>query len=94
MPGAPLVAPSDRLDPARFVPIVDTSASNGSLWVRDLLQVALLFASMPSTGRTAIVREDAPGGGATVVRPWFDGRALVSTGLDVALPRFRHADAA
>lgn len=69
--GAPPVASSDRLDPARFAPILDASAANGALWVRDPLQVALLFASQPSTGRTAVVREDAPGGAATVVRLWF-----------------------
>lgn len=72
VPGAPPVASSDRLDPARFAPILDASAANGALWVRDPVQVALLFASTPSTGRTAIVRDDAPGGGATTVRLWFD----------------------
>lgn len=72
VPGAPPVASSDRLDPTRFAPILDASAANGAPWVRDPVQVALLFASTPSTGRTAIVREDAPGGGATVVRLWFD----------------------
>lgn len=70
--GAPPVASSDRLDPARFAPIVDASAANGARWVRDPLHVALLFASQSSTGRTAVVREDAPGGAATVVRLWFD----------------------
>jgi heat shock protein HslJ len=71
--GAPPVASSDRLDPSRFAPIVAASAANGALWVRDPLQVALLFASMPSSGRTAVVREDVPAGDATVVRLWFDG---------------------
>lgn len=71
--GAPPVASSDRLDPTRFAPIIAASASNGALWVHDPLQVALLFASQPSTGQTTIVRADAPGGGATVVRLWFDG---------------------
>ncbi len=73
VPGAPPVASSDRLDPSRFAPIVDASASNGAAWVRDPLQVALLFASTASTGRTSIVREDEAGGDATVVRLWFDG---------------------
>ena len=41
--------------------------------MRDPLQVALLFASQPSTGRTVVVRDDAPGGTATIVRLWFDG---------------------
>ena len=72
VPGAPPVASSDRLDPSRFAPILAASAANGALWVRDPLQVALLFASMPSTGRTTIVREDVPAGDATVVRLWFD----------------------
>lgn len=70
--GAPPVASSDRLDPSRFAPILEASAANGALWVRDPLHVALLFAAQPSTARTAVVREDAPGGASTVVRLWFD----------------------
>ena len=92
IPGAPPVASSDRLDPSRFAPILAASAANGALWVRDPLQVALLFASMPSTGRTAIVREDLPAGDATVVRLWFDdlpGDALRGRWFELRLERTR-----
>lgn len=72
VPGAPPVVSSDRLDTTRFNPIIDASASHGAHWVRDPLQVAMLFASLPSTGRTAIAREDTHDGAASVVRLWFD----------------------
>lgn len=72
VPGAPALASSDRLDPARFAPIVEASAANRAAWVRDPLQVALLFVDTPSSGRSAVVRADtAPD--ATTVRVWFDG---------------------
>ena len=90
VPGAPPVASSDRLDPSRFAPILAASAANGALWVRDPLQVALLFASMPSTGRTAVVREDVPAGDATVVRLWFDdlpGDAIRGRWFELRLER-------
>lgn len=73
IPGTPPVASSDRLDPSRFAAAVDASAANGAHWVRDPLQVALLFVDDASTVRTTIVRDEMPGGAATVVRFWFDG---------------------
>lgn len=72
VPGAPALASADRLDPARFAPIVEASAASGAAWVRDPLQVALLFVDTPSTGRSAVVRADAAPD-ATTVRMWFDG---------------------
>ncbi len=73
VPGAPPVASSDRLDPSRFAAAVDASAANGAHWVRDPVQVAQLFVDDASTVRTTIVRDELPGGAATVVRFWFDG---------------------
>jgi hypothetical protein len=73
VPGAPRLASSDRLDPSRFAAAVDASSANGASWVRDPVQVALLFVDEPSTARTAIVREDRPQGAETLVRVWLDG---------------------
>lgn len=70
--GAPPVASSQALDPARFAPIVDASAASRAAWVRDPLQVALVFVATESTGRSTVVRQDARDG-ATTVRLWFDG---------------------
>lgn len=70
--GAPPVASSQALDPARFAPIVEASAASRAAWVRDPLQVALLFVATESTGRSTVVRQDAADG-ATTVRLWFDG---------------------
>jgi heat shock protein HslJ len=93
VPGAPPLASFDRLDPTRFAAAVDASAANRAAWVRDPLQVALLFVDTPSSGRTTVVREDVGGGedpGATVVRMWFDGQlddALRARWFEVALTR-------
>lgn len=73
VPGTPPVASSDRLDPSRFAAAVDASAANGAHWVRDPLQVALLFVDDASTARTTIVRDELPGDATTVVRFWFGG---------------------
>jgi heat shock protein HslJ len=70
--GAPPLASSQALDPARFAPIVEASAASRAAWVRDPLQVALLFVATESTGRSTVVRQDAADG-ATTVRLWFDG---------------------
>jgi heat shock protein HslJ len=72
MPGAPPVASSQALDPTRFVPIIDASAASRAAWVRDPLQVALLFVATESTERSTVVRHDTRDG-ATTVRLWFDG---------------------
>ncbi len=69
--GAPPVASSQALDPARFAPIVDASAASRAAWVRDPLQVALLFVATESTGSSTVVRQDAADG-VTTVRMWFD----------------------
>lgn len=72
VPGAPPVASSQALDPSRFAPIIETSAASRAAWVRDPLQVALLFVATESTGRSTVVRQDVTDG-ATIVRLWFDG---------------------
>lgn len=69
--GAPPVASSQALDPARFAPIIDASAASRAAWVRDPLQVALLFVATESTGRSTVVRQDVADG-ATTVRLFFD----------------------
>jgi heat shock protein HslJ len=70
--GAPPLASSQALDPARFAPIVEASAASRAAWVRDPLQVAVLFVATESTGRSTVVRQD-DADGATTVRLWFDG---------------------
>ncbi|MDF1523062.1 MAG: META domain-containing protein [Trueperaceae bacterium] len=93
VPGAPPLASFDRLDPSRFAAAVDASAANRAAWVRDPLQVALLFIDTPSSGRTTVVREDVGDGedpDATVVRMWFDGLlddAVLARWFEVALAR-------
>ena len=69
--GAPPVASTQALDPARFAPILEASAASRAAWVRDPLQVALLFVATESSGRSTVVREDAAEG-STTVRLWFD----------------------
>ena len=69
--GAPPVGSSQALDPSRFAAIVDASAASRAAWVRDPLQVALLFVATESTGSSTVVRQDAADG-VTTVRLWFD----------------------
>ena len=69
---APPVASSQALDPARFAPIIEASAASRATWVRDPLQVALLFVATESSARSTVVRQDVAEG-ATTVRLWFDG---------------------
>lgn len=73
IPGVPRVASSDRLDPSRFAAAVDASAAHGAHWVRDPVQVALLFVDEASTDHTMVVRDALQGGAATNVRFWFGG---------------------
>jgi heat shock protein HslJ len=93
VPGAPRLASSDRLDPSRFEAAVQAASANGASWVRDPVQVALLFVDEPSTGRTAIVREDRPDGPETLVRVWLDGLgddATRARWYEVRLDRVAH----
>ncbi len=88
--GAPPVTSSDGLDPTRFATALEASAANRAAWVRDPLQIALLFIDEPSSGATTVVREDAPGGEATRVVIWFDERpddAVRATWFEVRLQR-------
>jgi hypothetical protein len=80
IPGVPRLGSSDRLDPSRFAAALDASAANGAHWVRDPVQVALLFVDEASAARTTIVRDGPAEGAATTVRFWLDGR------LDDAAP--------
>ncbi len=70
--GAPPVTSSDALDPSRFAVALEASAANRAAWVRDPLQVALLFVDEPSSGDTTVVRDDADGGASTRVVVWYD----------------------
>jgi heat shock protein HslJ len=88
--GAPPVTSSDPLDPTRFATALEASAANRAAWVRDPLQVALLFVDEPSSGSTTVVREDAPGGEAARVVIWFDEQpddSVRATWFEVRLER-------
>lgn len=88
--GAPPVTSSEPLDPTRFAVALEASAANRAAWVRDPLQVALLFVDEPSSGTTTVVREDAAGGEATRVVVWFDDQSddsVRATWFEVRLAR-------
>lgn len=88
--GAPPVTSSDPLDPTRFAATLEASAANRAAWVRDPLQVALLFVDEPSSGSTTVVREDTASGEASRVVVWFDDQpddSVRATWFEVRLDR-------